>query len=111
MAATPGGGAISASMGSVFDATLRRESCDCVSAVGVSGRSSSSEMGDGIRRLLSMSTCDCFLGTGGVCSIGLLGMPRYPLPIPIPPAMPLVGYPNPDMPPMLIGPLGALKVG
>jgi len=66
---------------------LSRESCDCVSAVGVSGMSSSSDMGEGMRRLRSLPGSCLFLRTVKAGSGGspgkLLGS--------TPPAEPLVG--------------------
>jgi hypothetical protein len=76
---------------------LRRSSCDWVKAVGVSGISSSSDMGDGIRRPLSSSTC---ADLRACCRIGLLGTPRYPLLMLMPPAIPLLEYPSPPKPPV-----------
>lgn len=70
--------------------TLSRESWDCVSAVGVSGMSSSSEMGDGMRLLLrsseSMSCRGPFQAGGGACidEVCMLFMS-------MPPAEPLAG--------------------
>lgn len=66
---------------------LSRESCDWVSAVGVSGISSSSDIGEGMRRPRS-SPCSCLFlrtvrpGSGGSPEALLVFMP---------PAEPLVG--------------------
>lgn len=75
---------------------LSRESCDCVRAVGVSGMSSSSEMGEGMRRERSSSNvwCEGFREVG-VWSEGTL---RALLLVWRPPAAPLVGKPRPFMP-------------
>ena len=69
--------------------TLSRESWDCVSAVGVSGMSSSSEMGDGMRLLRSSESMSCrgpFQAGGGACmdDVCMLFMS-------MPPAEPLAG--------------------
>jgi hypothetical protein len=86
---------------------LRRESWDCVSAVGVSGLSSSSEMGDGIRRLRS-SSISClppFRDVGG-CDEGAL---TPPLEVFRPPTEPLVWKPSPFIPLLLN--VGCIGVG
>jgi hypothetical protein len=57
---------------------LSRDSCDCVKAVGVSGRSSSSDMGEGMRLVRSFPGSCLFLRTfnpGGGGSELLVFMP------------------------------------
>lgn len=80
--------------------TLRRESCDCVCAVGVSGMSSSSDMGEGIRTVLSWLRCRRCDGSFVYPLLGAEGTPSKPLDVVIPPAKPLFGYPSPFMPPV-----------
>jgi hypothetical protein len=78
---------------------LSRESWDCVSAVGVSGMSSSSDMGDGMRLLRSSSLGPFQTGGAGMGAL-LVSMP---------PAEPLIGYPSPFMPLLLN--VGCMGVG
>jgi hypothetical protein len=82
---------------------LSRDSCDWVSAVGVSGMSSSSEMGEGIRlpRSSSMSCPSPFQPGGDACIEG-----RCRLFIAMQPAEPLMGYPNPFIPLLKVGCMG-----
>ena len=88
-------------------AKLSRESCDCVSAVGVSGMSSSSEMGEGMRRLRSSDGSCRVLGLrdGGAWDVGA-GRPLLVLRLP---AEPLEGKPRPFNPPRLK--VGCIGVG
>ena len=101
---------ISVSMRSMVLAfeTLRRESWDCVNAVGVSGMSSSSEMGEGMRLLRSVSTSCRGAFQDGVCSVGV-GTAGFVLFVFIAPAEPPMGYPKPFMPPLLK--VGCIGVG
>lgn len=86
---------------------LSRESCDWVSAVGVSGISSSSDIGEGMRRFRSSSmSCLLLFLDIGACIEGTEA-PR--LPSCMPPAEPLVGYPSPFIPPLLN--VGCIGVG
>lgn len=107
--------------------TVRRESLDCAKAVvGVSGRSSSSEMGDGMRRVVGFwSMYDFFFEpgaeeeeeeeTGGVCRRGSLGTARRWAPL----LLFMVCIPPGSMPPpplvgpglLLPGKLGYMGVG
>jgi hypothetical protein len=101
--------AVSVSMSSAGFACekLSRDNCDCVNSVGVSGMSSSSDIGEGIRRLRSSSiSCLLFFREVGACIEGTL---RPPLLVFIPPAEPLVGKPIPFNPPRLK--VGCIGVG
>ncbi len=85
---------------------LSRDSCDWVNAVGVSGMSSSSEIGEGMR-LIRSSSISClgpFQVGEGACVDSMCE-----LFIAMPPAEPLMGYPNPFIPPLLN--VGCIGVG
>lgn len=80
-----------------------------MSAVGVSGMSSSSDMGEGMRRLRSSSiSCLVPFRAGGACIDGI-GPFKLLLLMSMLPAEPLVGYPSPCMPPLLN--VGCMGVG